>query len=266
MIRQMSQNLPTTLPVLATKKENYRTTTLTFENKIGQIRPGQFVMLWLPGVDEKPVCVGHADDEIFEVTVSAVGPWSEAIQKVKKNDKLGIRGHFGNAFRLPKKGGRICCVGGGFGVVPVYAAARAAKAAGVKVDFILGAREKRELLYTDRLEKVGKLHVATNDGSVGTKGFVTDVLEKLLAKNKYDSVLTCGPEVMMLAVAKMAKAAKTPSQLSLERYMKCGFGICGSCCLDDSGKRVCADGTVFPGYWVLQQGEMGHRAGTGAKV
>jgi dihydroorotate dehydrogenase electron transfer subunit len=263
----MSKHLPTTLPVEQIVKENYRTATLTFANQLGEIRPGQFVMLWLPGVNEKPVSVAFADSKIIELTVSAVGPWSQAVQKVKIGTKLGLRGPFGNTFKLPKSG-RIALVGGGFGVAPLHFLAHAAKKQKIKVDFIVGAKNKKELLYTAKAQKISQLHVTTDDGSVGLQGFATAKLAELLANQKYAAIYSCGPEVMMRKIAELAKAAKIQSQLSLERYMKCGFGLCGSCCLDSSGSRVCADGTIYSGEKVLKESEFGqyHRDSCGRRV
>lgn len=264
----MSTTLPTTLPILSIEQANYRSITLTFENKLGTIKAGQFVMLWLPGVDEKPVSVAYADTKSIELTVSAVGPWSKEIQKLQVGQKLGLRGPFGNTFKLPRSKKPIVFVGGGFGVAPLYFLAHTAKQLKTPVDFIIGARNEAELLYVAKAKKVAKVHVTTDDGSVGTKGYSTNMLEKLFTKNKYAGVYSCGPEVMMKRVAELAITHKVPSQLSLERYMKCGFGICGSCCLDDSGERVCADGTIFDGQKVLREAEFGnyHRNSYGQKT
>ncbi len=251
----MSTTLPTTLTVQRIVKENYRTVTFTFANQLGSIQPGQFIMLWLPRVNEKPISVAYADTDRIELTISAVGPWSKAIQQVKKGTQLGLRGPFGNSFKLTDK--RIMLVGGGFGVAPLHFLAMAARKQKVKVDCIVGARNKKELLYVSKLKKLTKLHITTDDGSVGTQGYTTDKLAELLQKNSYTQVYSCGPEIMMRKVAELAKQAKTPSQLSLERYMKCGFGICGSCCLDDSGSRICADGTIYSGTQVLKESEFG---------
>ncbi len=262
----MSKHLPTTLSVIKIVKENYRTVTLTFANQLGIIRPGQFVMLWLPSVNEKPVSVAYADEKTIELTVSAVGPWSKAIQKIKKGDKLGLRGPFGNTFKLSGK--HIILVGGGFGIAPLHFFATLTQQHKIKTDCIIGARNKKELLYVNKLKKLTNLYITTDDGSVGDKSYTTDKLAELLNQNHYSQIYSCGPEIMMRKVAELAKQAKTPSQLSLERYMKCGFGICGSCCLDDSGSRVCTDGTVYSGEKVLKESEFGrsHRDSSGRKV
>lgn len=267
----MSATLPTTLPVRAVVRENYRTVSLVFANKLGTILPGQFVMLWLPGVNEKPVSVGYADADQILLTVSAVGPWSEAVQRVAVGDRLGLRGPFGTAFRLPTTvpaGQKLVGVGGGFGVAPLHFLAHAARAAGLPLTVIVGARNEAELLYRQRLAEVAEVNVTTDDGSVGQKGFTTAALAELLTAQKVAGIFSCGPEVMMQRVGQMAADAGVPCQLSLERYMKCGFGICGSCCLDGSGRRVCVDGPVVTAAEALAEAEFGHyhRSGSGQRV
>ena len=141
------------------------------------------------------------------------------------------------------KGEEICVVSGGCGAAPVIFLAEEAKKKGLGVTAIVGARNKESLLFLDRFKKCGEVLVATDDGSEGHKGFVTEVLEKEI--KKFDQVYTCGPEIMMKGVLDICEKNKVPMQASLERYMKCGIGVCGSCMVD--GLRVCADGPVFDG-------------------
>ncbi len=96
----------------------------------------------------------------------------------------------------------------------------------------------------------------TEDGSYGEKGYVTDVLEKLLEENTYDAIYTCGPELMMYKTVQMANKKGIFVQASLERMMKCGVGICGSCCVNDD--LVCRDGTIFDGDHLFTKSEFGH--------
>ena len=99
--------------------------------------------------------------------------------------------------------------------------------------------------------------MVTEDGSYGKKGFVTDVLEELIDENSFDAVYTCGPELMMYKTVKLARANKIFVQASLERMMKCGVGICGSCCINED--LVCRDGTIFDGGHLMQNAEFGHQ-------
>ena len=192
-------------------------------------------MVWLPGLSEKPMSI--ANDDPFALSIAAVGPWSRAAHRLKAGGYMWVRGPYGNSYRL--KGKKVVIVGGGCGMAPLRFLCQRAKRAGVEATVIMGARKKGLLM---RLPKC-KHFITTNDGSAGRKGLVTDVLKTLLEKGKYSCVYTCGPEKMMKAVVDICNKYKTPYQVSIERYMKCGFGVCGQCAID--GKLVCLDGTVF---------------------
>jgi dihydroorotate dehydrogenase electron transfer subunit len=124
--------------------------------------------------------------------------------------------------------------------------------------FLLGARTEKELLFVDQLDECTDVLIATDDGSLGTPGYVTALMNELNL-GLYDRIAICGPEVMMRAgltiVEEKGIAHKT--EFSLHRYMKCGVGVCGSCCIDPSGLRVCRDGPVFSGDLLLKS-EFGH--------
>lgn len=237
-------------------------------------------MLWLPEVDEKPFGVWRMESGKLNITVSAVGSFSKKLHELKVGDKVGIRGPFGKGFTLPpcEKGGRgglgggrglkkIALVGGGFGTAPLLGLLQQAKSC--QADVIIGARSKNLIFGEKYAKKLGaKVYISTNDGSCGEKCFSTQLFEKLLQKKCYDMVYSCGPELMMKAVAEICGKRKTPCELSLERYMKCGFGICGSCAMDSSGWRVCKDGPVIAGKDALKLSEFGkyHRDSVGTRL
>lgn len=208
-------------------------------------RPGQFVNVWLPGIDEKPFSVSYQDNERFAVTCFAVGPFSQKLNSLKPGEKVGIRGPYGNGFML--KRGHVAIVGGGCGTAPLAFLANELLKQGAKVEFIIGARSIDYILYVERMKKAGaNVHVATDDGSCGKKGFATDLLKDILEKNKDISIVyTCGPEIMMKKVIDLCDMFNKDCEVSMERYMKCGFGVCGQCCVDNIGLRVCTDGPVF---------------------
>jgi dihydroorotate dehydrogenase electron transfer subunit len=137
---------------------------------------------------------------------------------------------------------------------------------GAKVVTAVGAKTADELLFVERANACGEVHIATDDGSRGSQGFVPPLADKLLERLSFDQVLTCGPEKMMKAVVDVAAKRDVPVQASLERYMKCGIGICDACALDD--KLVCADGPVFTGEELLASEEFGRwrRAKDGRRV
>ena len=221
--------------VAKAEKENDIVTTLTFDLALENVQPGQFVMLWLPGMDEKPY--GVAGISPLRISVGARGAFSKKLCSMKKGDKVWLRGPYGHGFEL--KGKRALLVGGGYGFGPLRFLAEEAKKRKIPAIAICGARSKGLLMKSAACKTI----FTTDDGSAGAKGNVLVAMKELLKKEKFDTIYTCGPERMMSAVAYEAKAHKADCQLLLERYMKCGIGICGHCCCGD--RLVCIDGPMF---------------------
>ncbi len=221
--------------------ENPRTVSLVLDGALG-CSPGQFAMLWLPGIDEKPFSIAGIDPLMF--TVSRVGPFSEALHAVRPGDTLWVRGPFGRGFTAEP--GRTLLIGGGYGAAPLAFLARALAQADPQahVEAALGARTAADLLFVDRFGALGvPVHAATEDGSAGTAGLVTDVIRPLLAAGGFARVRACGPEGMLEEVAGICESAGVPGELSFEAYMRCGVGLCGAC--EHRGRLVCMDGPVF---------------------
>jgi len=228
--------------VLDVVQENQRMKSIYLDSPISA-SPGQFVMVWIPGMDEKPFSLSYCDGSKIGITVAAVGPFSKRLHEVKAGEMLWIRGPFGNGFRL--EGENVAVIGGGCGVAPLAFLAEELVKNGRKVFFINGAKTKDELLFVERVRKAGvEPIICTDDGSEGRKGFATDTFAELLAREKVDCAYTCGPEIMMKKVVDLCLQNKIGCQASLERFMKCGFGVCGQCAVD--GLLVCKDGPVFP--------------------
>ncbi|MFA5829298.1 MAG: dihydroorotate dehydrogenase electron transfer subunit [Candidatus Gracilibacteria bacterium] len=249
-------DIPKAIPIKKIITETPFVKTFVFEHALNS-KPGQFVNLWIPRVDEKPMSIAFDNGKEFWVTMFAVGNFSKKMHTLKVGDLVGVRGPYGTHFTGPgggafKKGQHLVMMGGGYGAAPLYNLTVAAVKAGCKVDFVIGARSKEHLLYIDRIKKLKnvKLFIATDDGSVGLKGYNTMILERLIKEHKakkgsrISCVYTCGPEVMMKRISDMCFAAKIPAQVSIERYMKCGFGVCGQCCVDPTGERMCKSGPV----------------------
>jgi len=214
-------------------KESYKTFTLFFNEGI-KSKPGQFIMLWLPDVDEKPFSMSGKNS----VTVEIKGKYTKALAKLKKGDKLFYRGPFGKPYTLSKaKGKNTCIIAGGLGIASISTLAEALPNA----DIIYGARSKKDLIFSGRFKK--QLNICTDDGSFGFHGFVTQKLNELLKKKKYSVVYTCGPEVMMKKILEICNKNKIYCECSLERFMYCGLGLCSSCTCN--GRLVCKDGPVF---------------------
>jgi len=178
------------------------------------------------------------------------------MHNLKEGDLIGVRGPYGTSFE--PLGDRILGVAGGIGVVSIVTAMEEFSRKGFEVITILGARSREELLFVERFERCGESLLCTDDGSVGYHGFTTGKLEELLKEDRdFDLIITCGPELMMKKVVEIGERYNIPVQVSLERYMKCGIGLCGQCALDDEGLCVCRDGPVFWGDRLRYISELG---------
>jgi dihydroorotate dehydrogenase electron transfer subunit len=206
-----------------------------------EAQPGQFVMVWLPRMDEKPFSL--VDGDPVTLTVVQVGPFSERLQHLRPGDALYLRGPLGHGYSLV--GERPLLVGGGSGVASLVFLARRLSEAGRSVTVTLGARTAVDLLLVERFQALGaRLLVSTDDGSAGERGLVTDLAGRLLAAGKHDRVYACGPAPMLERVECLCRAYGVPGEVSREAYMRCGTGICGSCDCGN-GLLVCRDGPVF---------------------
>ncbi len=225
--------------------------------------PGQFVMLWVPGVGEIPMSVASLRGGL-QITVQKVGSITETIHQLKQGGSLGVRGPFGNGYDL--KCSKPLLVAGGLGAAPLRLALEVLVAMGKAVTIILGARTANELLFHELFIKLGaEVKVTTDDGSEGHHGYVTDLASSLLEKGQFDQILTCGPEPMIVKLVEMGQSHGVGIQASLERYMKCGMGICDSCGM--GGLQVCKDGPVFSGVELANNPDFGlpHRDASGLR-
>ncbi len=222
--------------VAKVEKENGIVSTITFALSLPDASPGQFVMLWLPEEgEEKPYSL--AGNSPLVISVGARGPFSKKLCSLKKGDCVWLRGPYGRGFEL--EGKTILLVGGGYGFAPLRFLAQQAKKRKISALAICGARTKGLLMKP----AICKTIFTTDDGSAGVKGNVLSGMQEAFKSGKFGAVYTCGPEKMMGAVARLAKQQGAGCQLLLERYMKCGIGICGHCCCGE--KLVCSDGPMF---------------------
>lgn len=233
--------IPMNAEITRIVNETPSTKTFFFDFSLEYI-PGQYVMVWIRGVDEIPMSLSYTN----AITVRKIGEATSALFKMVKGDSFGIRGPFGNGFSL--EGKSVLLVAGGVGAAPLGALAERAKSDGMRVETILGAKRADELFFEKRFKKAGDLLITTDDGSLGHQGLATDLIEEMDLTN-YDTIYSCGPEDMMFRVLNIVEGVGLSSraQFSLQRYVKCGLGICGTCCLDPSGLRVCRDGPIFLG-------------------
>ncbi len=250
---------PVSVRISRNIQENDNARTLLFENIYGNNgpRPGQFLMIWVPGVDEIPMSVSVITDEHLGFTVVPVGPATNALAALKKGDWIGIRGPFGRGFLVVS--GRVLVIGGGSGMASLKPLIHELIKNNADVTVIVAAKTKNSLLFNKELSKIKGIDVivATDDGSLGHKALATEIAEGVLKQNKFDMIYTCGPELMMKHVYTLAVDHDTRIEVSLERFMKCGCGICGSCAMDPTGDLVCVTGPVFSGEKLSRLDEFG---------
>jgi len=203
--------------------------------------PGQFYMIWIPCVDEIPMSVSYIKEKKRGITFRSIGEATKALSKLDKGDTLGVRGPYGHGFEYT--GSHLLFVGGGTGIAMIAPAIEQVSKMKKKVTCVLGAKTKDELFFVKRIKDTGAtVFLSTDDGSSGSKGYASDLASKIIQSEDIDAVYTCGPELMMKSL--YDKCKDIPFQASLERYMKCGVGLCGQCCVGE-GLRSCLEGPVF---------------------
>jgi dihydroorotate dehydrogenase (NAD+) catalytic subunit len=243
-------------------------------------KPGQFFMLWLPGVDQKPYSVSwhggnrtggaSGDGRTIAFSLQGRGPFSRALMAVEPGSPVGLLGPLGSSFDLDQDG-PFLLAGGGIGLAPLLFAASVLIGRGKRVCLVAGAKDTPSLAWMDRcLERPGVARSGTatpgpggsaagraqknpllsilrftEDGTCGTKGMITDHLQGVIDAVRPGFALVCGPELFMKKAIWIFEANGIKGQASIERMMKCGVGICGSCSLDDTGDRVCVEGPVL---------------------
>ena len=218
---------------------------LTFDGSL-DIRAGEFVFTWIPGVGEKPFSV--LTDDPFSLVVIDVGIFTHALLKLEAGDELLVRGTYGIPVDI-RDGSRIMAVAGGTGLAAVYQIARDFGNA----DIFMGARSKDRLYFVDECKAVADVHIATDDGSAGFHGLVTELLSERLAAMSEDErnnlvFYNCGPALMVHAAEKVEQAFVSGNKIfsAIDYLTKCGVGICGSCHTPD-GRRLCVDGPFLTG-------------------
>lgn len=266
-------NVPQVLEIKRIVEETPSIKTFIFDwTMIGENipEPGQFVMVW-NFEDEKPMSISYIDIPAGElgITVKNVGEFTENLHTLEVGDKLGLRGPYGNGFDTDLDNMRVLAIGGGVGMAPIASFTEKALKNKAKVDVVCAAQTKAELLFDTRLKEAGAtVYTCTDDGSCGYKGFATQRAFELIANKEYDWAVVCGPEVMMRPLYGTLESNMIDGEYSMERYMKCAIGVCGQCCVDNTGWRICAEGPVFSSDQMSQIEEFGeyHRTASGLKV
>lgn len=216
-----------------------------------KVNAGQFYMLKLEGQTllPRPISICEKDENTITFLYAVVGKGTEEYSKLEAGDYINLTGPLGNGFNLEEDLGKVLIVCGGIGTAPMVEVSKRLREMKPesKIDVVAGFRDNVYLI--EELEKYAdNVTITTNTGKYGHKGFVTDVLKA----GEYDTVLCCGPEVMMKAVIEKCKETDTKIYVSMEKHMACGVGAClvCTCKTKDGNKRTCKDGPVFDGYYV----------------
>jgi ferredoxin--NADP+ reductase len=227
-------------------------------------KPGQFIVVMVSEEGERvPLTVVDTDSDKGSITliVQELGLTTKFIGKLKQGDKFySLVGPLGHSTEI-KKYGRVILVGGGVGIAEIYPVAKALKAAGNELTIILGARTKQILILEEELKKVSdNFYLATDDGTVGQKGFTTDILSDLIAKDNYNLIYAVGPIPMMKKTALVTKNSKIKTLVSLNSLMVDASGMCGGCRVTVGGeaKFACVDGPEFDAH-LVDWDELGKR-------
>lgn len=226
---------------------------LEVPESIEGIKPGQFANILVPHAQNtflrRPFSIHAVNeaDQLISFLIKGIGEGSNTLSEVAVGESVSVIFPLGNGFTLPVKKEKVLLVGGGCGVAPLLYLAQTLSELNAEVNILLGARSAEDLVELDTYAKFGTVFTTTEDGSLGTKGFVTDhsIFEAELSS--IDRIYTCGPEPMMKAVAAKAVQREIFCEVSLENTMACGFGVC-LCCVTETvagHKCVCTEGPVF---------------------
>ena len=252
---------------------------LTADKPLPEMVPGQFVQIRVDGSPQtflrRPISINFVDKKANELwlLVQMIGEGTKRMAEYKPGDTMNVMLPLGNGFSIPDnsvgsyyntKGSTEktiltprssfitsdssfipLLIGGGVGTAPLLFLGETLKIIGFEPEFLLGARSRDDLMQLEDFEKIGVVHITTEDGTMGEKGFVTN--HSILREKKINMIYTCGPKPMMVAVAKYAKESGIPCEVSLENMMACGIGAC-LCCVENTVKGnicVCTEGPVF---------------------
>lgn len=230
---------------------NYVLLKMTHTSALPEMLPGQFAEIRVDNSSttflRRPISINNVDREKNEVwfLVQLVGDGTKKLASTTIGDIVNVVLPLGNGFSMPDKQRKTLLIGGGVGTAPLLYFGKKLKEAGIQPTFLLGARSAQDLLQLDEFKRLGEVYYTTEDGSLGEKGYVTQ--HSILSQQQFDSIHTCGPKPMMMAVARYAKANSIECEVSLENTMACGVGAC-LCCVENTDEGhlcVCKDGPVF---------------------
>lgn len=224
---------------------------LESESKIPDFQPGQFVQVRIDGSPEtflrRPISVHDVDHEHnrFKLLIQVLGKGTAMLYNLKRGDVLNLVYPLGNSFSIPSVNQKNLLVGGGTGIAPLLFLGKYLKNKGLEVEYLLGFRNKKRVILIDEYSSVGKVHITTEDGSIGEKGLVTT--HSVLKMEDIGTVYCCGPDPMMHSIGDFCKKSNINCEVSLENLMACGFGICLCCIVETTRGNICTctEGPVF---------------------
>ena len=235
--------------------KNYVLLKLTHRDPLPSMMPGQFAELRVDNAPNtflrRPISINFVDREKNEVwfLIQLVGEGTKKLAQLASGDILNAILPLGNGFSFPvgEQGNKPLLIGGGVGTAPMLMLGSALLRAGIQPSFLLGAHSEGDLLQLDQFGRLGDVYVTTEDGSKGEKGFVTQVLERIMGQEKVDYAIAVGPMPMMRAVANLTRDKGIYTEASMNPIMVDGTGMCGACRITVGGevKFACVDGPDF---------------------
>jgi len=231
--------------------DSFHVIKLTPATPLPEILPGQFVQALVadsPGTFlRRPLSVHDVDvsENTLSLLIQIAGKGTERLSRLQPGEKLNLIFPLGNSFTLPQKGESVLLTGGGCGMAPLFYLGRKVIESGAYPHFALGFRSRSRIIGHEEFRQLGKVHLATEDGSEGYRGFVTGI--PAFREENWDRVYSCGPEAMMKAVAAECLRRDIFCELSLENLMACGIGVCLCCVVPTTSGNLCTctDGPVF---------------------
>lgn len=235
--------LPRPATILEIHADNYRIRTFILDASMPDARPGQFVMAWLPGIEEAPFSLAY--NAPVTLTVARVGSLTEAMHRLGVGDRLWLRGPYGQPFRAEADAQKPLLVGGGYGVAPLAYLAQMLLAHGQRPLALIGGRSAADVIGVERFQRLGvPAIITTEDGSLGQAGLVTIPVERLLEAGEGDVLYGVGPHGMLETLQRLARVHGVPAQLAWEAHMGCAVGLCGMC-EHTAGALLCVEGPVL---------------------
>lgn len=226
-------------------------------------RPGQFIEVAVGGQGtllRRPFSISRVmrtgmGGGAVEFVFDAHGPGTDWLTEIREHDTVDIVGPLGTWFPLPQQRMTALLIGGGYGVAPLFFLADELSQTGCRIDMIVGAADEERIHNRIEAKRISaSVEFTTDDGSFGTKGRVTDVLDDMIRASTPGAIYACGPNPMLRAVSEYAVARSIPCLVAVEELMGCGVGVCWTCVFPMRGKdgvvrnkRICIDGPVFNG-------------------